>query len=633
MHTHDRAGTHAAAQAPRVPVRPAATTPSAAKLLCLQQTIGNTAVSRLVARTDQVHDVLRAPGRPLGDPLRAEMEARLGAEFATVRIHDDPAAHASAEQIGARAYTSGDHVVLGTGGRDKHTLAHELTHVLQQRSGPVAGTDNGSGLRVSHPSDAFERAADANAARAMSTAVPQVARRPVDEPPAAGVPGLTVQRAVGVEMELTGVTTYAFAPELKDAERTGGKTIVTPLNSTGWTRRRADRPWWRPQYDPPSMGRRLRKKEALVTVPGLFTVEADDAVSGDSDLEFVTAPFPENAAGRDQLSQAVADMITIASRLTGGFRTAADLAAGIAGAVAETPSPPTGYTAGQYVAVGLGDIGNPQVTAGIPLERLGALYSAMVAARDQSRDQNQDEATRDAGADLGGMDRKGVIIEARQRVDIVTKDQPVSEKLRGLLGLVAAYLMSGQQTTRQQYYKGIAPIMARTDFATMFKQLDQDERTRLSAENGKPFIELALACANLDLNTAGRPVLATASGARADDRVDFSEVTRQAWLRGITEGNDLVSRQGYADRFAEQAHKGEHFESMGSLGAQMDTTAHGEAAPIVELRRLRQRLPRDEWRPVLLGIFDLITDIVSNRNNNPAYQRAADETADTSSQH
>ncbi|WP_435845576.1 eCIS core domain-containing protein [Streptomyces erythrochromogenes] len=115
-----------------------------------------------------VHDVLRAPGRPMDAATRSDMEARLGADFSDVRIHDNSAAKASAAEVGARAYTSGSHVVIGAGGSDKHTLAHELTHVIQQRQGPVAGTDNGSGLKVSDPSDRFEREAEANASRVMA---------------------------------------------------------------------------------------------------------------------------------------------------------------------------------------------------------------------------------------------------------------------------------------------------------------------------------------------------------------------------------------------------------------------------------------------------------------------------------
>ncbi|MER7465879.1 DUF4157 domain-containing protein [Streptomyces sp. NPDC097981] len=123
-----------------------------------------------------VHDVLAGAGRPLDTALREEMESRLGADFTDVRIHDDSAARASAASVGARAYTSGSHVVIGDGGADKHTLAHELTHVIQQRQGPVAGTDNGAGLKVSDPSDRFEQEAEANATRVMSGEAPQVQR-------------------------------------------------------------------------------------------------------------------------------------------------------------------------------------------------------------------------------------------------------------------------------------------------------------------------------------------------------------------------------------------------------------------------------------------------------------------------
>ncbi|MFD6200016.1 eCIS core domain-containing protein [Streptomyces rubiginosohelvolus] len=156
-------------------------------LLALQRTTGNAAVLRMLQRDrhrhgpdcghqqpgaepvqrSAVHDVLRAPGRPLDAPLREEMESRLGSDFSDVRLHTDSAARASAAEVGARAYTSGSHVVIGDGGGDKHTLAHELTHVIQQRQGPVAGTDNGSGLSVSDPGDRFEREAEANAVRVM----------------------------------------------------------------------------------------------------------------------------------------------------------------------------------------------------------------------------------------------------------------------------------------------------------------------------------------------------------------------------------------------------------------------------------------------------------------------------------
>ncbi len=156
-------------------------------ILHLQRTVGNAAVARLIeaqrrdsddpredngqhVQRSAVPDVLRSPGRPLDDDTRTEMEARLGADFSDVRIHQGGAARASAVEVGAAAYTSGNHVVLGEGGGDRHTLAHELVHVVQQRKGPVAGTDTGTGLRVSDPGDRFEREAEDNAHRALAGA-------------------------------------------------------------------------------------------------------------------------------------------------------------------------------------------------------------------------------------------------------------------------------------------------------------------------------------------------------------------------------------------------------------------------------------------------------------------------------
>lgn len=189
-------------------------------LLGLQATVGNEVVVQMLRRADRlreqeehrhapgcghegagreprpvqrstVHDVLRRPGRPMDGATRADMEARLGADFSDVRVHSGSAARASAAEVGARAYTSGSHVVLGAGGNDRHTLAHELTHVIQQRHGPVAGTDNGSGLKVSDPSDRFEREAEANARRVLKGSAPE---RHEASPGAAPASGSHVQR-------------------------------------------------------------------------------------------------------------------------------------------------------------------------------------------------------------------------------------------------------------------------------------------------------------------------------------------------------------------------------------------------------------------------------------------------------
>ncbi len=160
------------------------------QVVALQRSIGNNAVSRMIEESrhqhgagcghpqgatvqrSAVHNVLNGGGQPLAPATRTDMESRLGADFSDVRVHNDGAARASAAELGARAYTSGSHVVIGEGGGNRHTLAHELVHVVQQRRGPVTGTPTADGLSVSDPSDAFERAAEAQATRALSGPAP-----------------------------------------------------------------------------------------------------------------------------------------------------------------------------------------------------------------------------------------------------------------------------------------------------------------------------------------------------------------------------------------------------------------------------------------------------------------------------
>lgn len=143
-----------------------------------------------------VHDVLRSPGRPLSPSTRDTMEQRFtrslpgthslspvrsdtdpvnrpndryekeagrtvdelatdGAatsasgpsshssfDFSQVRVHTGPRAQASARALSAQAYTVGNHIVVGNASSsldragDSGLLAHELTHVVQQRNLP-----------------------------------------------------------------------------------------------------------------------------------------------------------------------------------------------------------------------------------------------------------------------------------------------------------------------------------------------------------------------------------------------------------------------------------------------------------------------------------------------------------------
>lgn len=82
---------------------------------------------------------IHAKGKPLGEGPRSFFERRLGGSFGDVRIHSDTEAAMAAKDVRAKAFTWRNHVVLnrayfdGQDGEGQRLLAHELTHVMQQR--------------------------------------------------------------------------------------------------------------------------------------------------------------------------------------------------------------------------------------------------------------------------------------------------------------------------------------------------------------------------------------------------------------------------------------------------------------------------------------------------------------------
>jgi hypothetical protein len=141
--------------------------------LALQRAIGNRAFSALVdggrpgqdtagggedpfVQRSAVEAVLRSPGQPIDPGVRARVEPKAGVDLSTVRLHTDTEAVRSAALIGARAYTSGRHIVIARRDVNTRVMDHEAIHVGQQSMGPVPGRDNGAGLLMSDPGDDCE---------------------------------------------------------------------------------------------------------------------------------------------------------------------------------------------------------------------------------------------------------------------------------------------------------------------------------------------------------------------------------------------------------------------------------------------------------------------------------------------
>lgn len=87
--------------------------------------------------------VEKCAGTPLPRATGNFFARRLGRDFSAVRIHTCSTAVQMNRQLKARAFTYGNNIFFNRGGYNpgtvsgKRLLAHELTHVVQQKSGPM----------------------------------------------------------------------------------------------------------------------------------------------------------------------------------------------------------------------------------------------------------------------------------------------------------------------------------------------------------------------------------------------------------------------------------------------------------------------------------------------------------------
>ena len=98
------------------------------------------------AKTYSQIQSLKGGGRPLPESSRAFFEPRFGTNFSQVRVHTDNEAAIAARNINARAFTASNNIAFASGEFSPETasgrklLAHELTHIVQQRAMPNLAT-------------------------------------------------------------------------------------------------------------------------------------------------------------------------------------------------------------------------------------------------------------------------------------------------------------------------------------------------------------------------------------------------------------------------------------------------------------------------------------------------------------
>lgn len=95
--------------------------------------------SRMVTPPTELRKTLRSGGKPLPSSTRKYFEEQFNHDFSDVRIHTDSKAAEAAKALNAEAFTVGTDIAFAKGSdrletaAGKRLLAHELTHVVQQR--------------------------------------------------------------------------------------------------------------------------------------------------------------------------------------------------------------------------------------------------------------------------------------------------------------------------------------------------------------------------------------------------------------------------------------------------------------------------------------------------------------------
>jgi len=152
----------------------------------------------------------RGAGSSLDASMRDTMEQSFGTSFDSVRVHSDSESHNLNRIVSARAFTTGNDIFLGAQANpsDERMVAHELTHVVQQRS--MAGS---GAMTVGAAGDPHEQHAD------------QVADAVTARAPAAASPAAAAQREVDPASEVQRAAEGANPEEQEEAASSGAAEI------------------------------------------------------------------------------------------------------------------------------------------------------------------------------------------------------------------------------------------------------------------------------------------------------------------------------------------------------------------------------------------------------------------------
>lgn len=442
-----------------------------------------------------------------------------------------------------------------------------------------------------------------------------------------------LQRSVGFEFE----TNQVFCREFQE----GGKTKRPVPNDVKQ----------RDQNDFPTRNAWLNHLEAgQVSLPKGpsgqflkhkdFSVEPDDSRGPhDSNCEIVTTAFPETPAGRARLVAALGAMRAMEARLPNfplyGQGDQVATAADLAGNGISVTSRGRGVYLRQFNTEWRGA---PQMTMGLGLKDIPEFVKDLVGRppgqtehHKTSRQRGRDivfahgSATNHAALGLAHADR--LAHKAWNAYAGIDANAPRSRELRGFLTLlysipetVRLINAAAHQGTvgRVPYLKSVSDLLAKTDYATMFKQLPKADRAYYgSAAPGQaePRLLALVRAAGAPYTVLYRPLIdldaqeAIDLNLPAGDQRWYQSLSIGAWLREIPRGTDLLTTKGFAKK-VRAIPAGMGVEGFGPLGDRTDKYKAGARhRPILEFRSFNKMMNLADFDTVAPKLFDYVVSL------------------------
>ena len=274
--------------------------------------------------------------------------------------------------------------------------------------------------------------------------------------------------------------------------------------------------------------------------------------------------------------------------------------------------------------------GFPQVTGGIRLSRLRKLFRYFAENKDSDASKLLLGGGR-AEAYAGMLNRVVNNLKVADIKDSNWPDHAPSASLRGLATMIAAYISSGipRGGDKIPVVKHLLFIMARTDFATMFKEIKPEEQEyyRKHPDQWVDFMCKDIMKKLPDVGAVdpkGKLIDFKIHdyGKLSEEQAITLPLTREEWLVGMTRGQDLFSAQAHPTKWYSKDKKyykdshGEHrLRGAGGLGDKMDHIAVGDLeknAPVFEFRGPgfgENTMPYADWKSYALKTYRFLAAI------------------------